>query len=305
MKTLRLRLAVLLAPLMTLAIVLAGCGGDTGKKGGEKGSTSSSDGGNKDKTGSTAKKAIEGKGHGTLKGQVVYDGVPPDTADADKAILAKMEAKDKTHCVTGATPAEKASYEWIVHPQTKGVKNVMVWLAPGDNAYFKLSDGDKKPARDKVLIHQPHCAFIPHVDVAFTHFYDGTKFVPTGQKIAFKNDADTAHNTNYRFTKSSGGTNLLLNPGDELIAEVKRPDEITLSCEIHPWMRAYIRAFDHPFAAVTDENGNYEIKNVPTGVQVQLVVWHEPDVYSEGGTKGKTVTLKDGENTENIKIKAE
>src|SRR5262249_6201170 len=249
------------------------------------------------------KTAIEGKGHGTLKGTVVYDGTPPNMTDADKDMLTKQNAKKE--CLEGASDEDKAAYQWRVNPKNKGVKNVVVWLSPGDNAYFKLSEEDKKPKREKVTIDQPHCAFEPHCEVAFTVYNDGTKFVPTGQKIEFKNSSKgIAHNTNYKMFKG-GGNNVTLQPGDTLVAkEANKPDQISVECNIHTWMRAYIRNFDHPFAAVTDENGNFEIKNVPTGVPVQLVFWHEAGEYGEGGAKGKTVTLKDGDNVENLKTKS-
>ena len=46
---------------------------------------------------------------------------------------------------------------------------------------------------------------------------------------------------------------------------------ITVSCTIHPWMRAWIRVFDHPYYAVTDDNGHFEIKDAPAG-EYRLVV---------------------------------
>jgi hypothetical protein len=305
MKNLRLRLAVLLAPIMTLAIVLAGCGGDK-----DKGGTGSA---NREKTtpeGSTKpggpKTAVEVKSHGTLKGQITYDGTPPNTVSEDKGIEEKMKAKDATHCVQGASDEERASFVWRVNPKNKGVKNVIVWVSPSENAFFKLSDADKKPAKDKVVIRQPHCAFIPHCEVAFTHYTDdGTKFVATGQSIAFKNDAETNHNTDYKGTKTSAGDNILLTPGQELVPkDIKKPDQFTLSCQIHPWMKGYIRDFDHPFAAVTDDDGNFEIKNAPAGVPVHIVIWHEAGEYGSNGREGKAVTLKEGENTENFTIKS-
>jgi hypothetical protein len=306
MKNVQLRLAVLLAPLMTLAIVLAGCGGDKDKGtggGSSRTDKTTGDGGGGDKASGGGSKMVKGTGRGTLKGQVVFDGVPPDTASEDKALQEKMAAKDAAHCVQGASDEEKASYLWHVNPKNKGVKNVIVWLSPGEGNQFELSPEDKKPAKEKVVIRQPHCAFIPHCEVAFTHYKDGTKWAPTGQKVAFKNDAETAHNTNYKGVRTSGN-NLLLKPGQEEFADIRQPDQISLSCEIHPWMKAHIRNFDHPFAAVTDDDGNFEIKNVPTGVPVQLVIWHEAGEYGPNTAKGKTVTLKDGENTENLTIKA-
>jgi hypothetical protein len=297
----RWNLFALLAPALTLAIVLAGCGGGTGKE-----TKTSSDGGGAGdggpKDGGT-KKAVEGKGRGTLKGTVVYDGTPPDMTSANADMVTKQKAKPE--CLVGATDEDKAAFEWHVNAQNKGVKNVIVWLSPGDNSYFKLSDADKKPIQEEVVIDQPHCAFLPHCAVAFTCFYDGSKFAPTGQKIVFKNGSNgIAHNTDYKDSRGSGA-NPLLNAGQKHVGTevMNRPDLIKLSCSVHTWMRAYIRNFDHPFAAVTDENGHYEIKNVPTGVPVQLVIWHEVAEYGENGRKGKTVTLKDGD-VEDFKIKA-
>ena len=55
----------------------------------------------------------------------------------------------------------------------------------------------------------------------------------------------------------------------------------------------------HPFAAVTKEDGVYEIKNAPAGVDVELVYWHEsmskPEVLG-------TINLKDT-TTKDFKIK--
>lgn len=40
---------------------------------------------------------------------------------------------------------------------------------------------------------------------------------------------------------------------------------IRLTCDVHPWMRAYACVVDHPYFAVTDSDGNYTITNVPPG----------------------------------------
>lgn len=42
----------------------------------------------------------------------------------------------------------------------------------------------------------------------------------------------------------------------------------------HPWERAYVAVMDHPFFAVTDEFGRFEIRGLPPGTYT-LVVWHE------------------------------
>jgi hypothetical protein len=49
-------------------------------------------------------------------------------------------------------------------------------------------------------------------------------------------------------------------------------------------MAGYVRIFDHPYYAITDENGNFEIKNAPAG-KFRIVFWHENGV--RGGAKGR------------------
>jgi hypothetical protein len=42
----------------------------------------------------------------------------------------------------------------------------------------------------------------------------------------------------------------------------------------HAWMRAFMLPVDHPFAAVTDELGAFEIPDLPPG-KYSFRVWHE------------------------------
>ena len=41
-----------------------------------------------------------------------------------------------------------------------------------------------------------------------------------------------------------------------------------LACNIHGWMKAYVRVFDHPYYAVTDEDGKFEIKLARVGAAI-------------------------------------
>jgi hypothetical protein len=49
---------------------------------------------------------------------------------------------------------------------------------------------------------------------------------------------------------------------------------VKLTCEIHPWMLAYVFLTDNPYFAVTDVHGEYEIDNVPAG-KYRVRIWHE------------------------------
>src|SRR5262249_41385609 len=65
-------------------------------------------------------------------------------------------------------------------------------------------------------------------------------------------------------------------PGGKLDVKGFKPATaaVSVSCTIHGWMKGYIRVFDHPYFAVTDKDGNFEIKDAPAGTW-NLVVWQE------------------------------
>jgi uncharacterized protein (DUF2141 family) len=49
---------------------------------------------------------------------------------------------------------------------------------------------------------------------------------------------------------------------------------VPVKCNIHPWMRAYIGVVNHPFFAVTGDDGSYSIKGLPPGTYTIEIV-HE------------------------------
>ena len=55
---------------------------------------------------------------------------------------------------------------------------------------------------------------------------------------------------------------------------MEEPEVIKVSCDLHSWMAAYIVVTPHSFFAMTQDNGVFEIKNVPPG-KYTLKLWHE------------------------------
>ncbi len=49
---------------------------------------------------------------------------------------------------------------------------------------------------------------------------------------------------------------------------------VTVLCDVHGWMKAYLRIDPHPFHAVTDALGRFRIEDVPPG-RYTLELWHE------------------------------
>ena len=70
---------------------------------------------------------------------------------------------------------------------------------------------------------------------------------------------------------------------------------VKIECNIHPWMNGWVRVFNHPYFAVTDEHGNFELKNVPAG-QFRVVVWHGSGGFLGGadGRDGQVVIIDAG-----------
>ena len=70
----------------------------------------------------------------------------------------------------------------------------------------------------------------------------------------------------------------------------------SLLCNVHPEMSGYVVVATTPYFAVTDKDGNYEIKNVPAG-KYTLKTWSEDgkpptqtiEVTASGATADLTV----------------
>lgn len=59
-----------------------------------------------------------------------------------------------------------------------------------------------------------------------------------------------------------------------VVRHLREPGIYSIRCDVHPWMRAWIRVDDHPFHAATDGEGRFRILGLPPGT-FTVVVWHE------------------------------
>ncbi len=53
----------------------------------------------------------------------------------------------------------------------------------------------------------------------------------------------------------------------------RRGDVIQLSCDAHNWMLGWIYTIDHPYFAVVDANGHFQIDDIPPGTYT-VKAWH-------------------------------
>jgi hypothetical protein len=287
----------MIVPALLVLTAAPGCGkkdGGGGKKGGEvvSGKKSAPEDKKGGETASGSSGALKAKLDAVVKGQVTYDGDPP----AVSPIAAMSTHKDKDVCLMGKD-FEKSEQQWIVNKSNNGVANVVISLEPPAGSYFNLREEDKKPK--DVTVDQPHCAFIPHVVALFPVYLDGDKKVPTGQKLIVHNSAPVQHNTKVVGSATANPQRSLNVPPNATkefpIKWQKNP--IDIGCDFHPWMNAKALTFDNPYHAVTDLDGKYTIENVPSGVELTVVVWHEVP-----GRKTDKQTFKTGDNTYNAKV---
>ena len=121
--------------------------------------------------------------------------------------------------------------------------------------------------------------------------------ITTGTTVDFPNNDRVYHNV---FSLSKARTFDLgrYAAGRSRAVRFDRPGIVRVFCDIHSHMSAWVLVFNHPYFAVTNDDGAYVIRNVPAGTY-SLAVWHETlplerrriDVPRGGGTVQTDFTL--------------
>jgi plastocyanin len=141
----------------------------------------------------------------------------------------------------------------------KSAENIAVYI---DVIADKKFDGPQ----EHVVIDQRKMAFIPHL-VA----------VQQGTTVDFLNSDPVGHNVYW--PSISGNKKLSHNLGTWPKGE-KKPFQFndlgvaSLLCNVHPEMSGYVVVVPTPYFAVTDKDGNFEIKGIPAG-KYTLKTWSE------------------------------
>ncbi len=110
--------------------------------------------------------------------------------------------------------------------------------------------------------------------------------IRVGQEVSMRNGDPFIHNVRSLSSKNRP-LNIAQPAGtpDRLKVFKEQEGPITIKCDFHPWMTAHFFVMDHPFFAVTGEEGNFSIKGLPAG-EYTLGAWHE-----KFGDKELTVTV--------------
>ena len=122
-------------------------------------------------------------------------------------------------------------------------------------------------------------------------FFRRTNAVPVGSTLEIRNTDPILHNTHVRKDTRMGSTliNVSQPVGTKAILKpLSVPGLFDTRCDAHPFMVGSIHVFEHPYFAVTNETGSFEISKVPPGTY-QLHIWHE-----RLGVREKTIKVLDG-----------
>lgn len=188
-----------------------------------------------------------------LTGRAVYDGTPPKPKPIDMKLSPDCAAQH-------AAPVYEET--WVVGANNE-LKNVVVYVKEGAKLNAPIP-------KNPVVLEQKGCVYTPHVVT-----------VMVGQQFNASNGDPTLHNVHgvgkqngeFNFSQPQKGQTDPI-PGNKAV------ETYMIKCDVHGWMKAWVVVLDHPFAAVTDDKGEFTIKGLKPG-DYKLVAWHEPALTQE------------------------
>lgn len=141
---------------------------------------------------------------------------------------------------------------------------------------------------DTIVIEQKAMKFHPFVTA-----------LRRGTIVRFPNNDRVAHHV-YSFSPAKVFELPLYKGEPPILVEFDVAGPVTLGCNIHDWMVAYIYVVDTPHFGTTDAKGRLRLTDVPIGVY-GLEVWH-PGLKGSLKSTRRTVDVADGANAAEFKI---
>ena len=188
-----------------------------------------------------------------LKGRFTFAGAAPQ----GKPLVVD---KDTEVCSMGGMKLIDRSL--LVDPSTKGLANVVVFAR-------KTSRVKTAAAETPLVFDQKNCEFLLPVFAA-----------RVGQPVDVHNSDPIGHNTNI----AGSSFNQLVPAGQGTAykpdAETGMPTMVT--CNIHPWMKAYAVFRKDGYVAVSAADGSFTISDLPAGETIEFQVWHERSTGPNG-----------------------
>ncbi len=197
---------------------------------------------------------------GTVSGKINFSGAKP----AATKLMMNADAR----CVK-MHAGKNVMSELIFVNANNTLQNVFVYVKKG-------LEGKKFPLpSEKRKLDQKGCMYNPHIFG-----------VMTNQPIEITNSDATLHNI-HALPKNSKQFNIAQPKQNMKMTQKFDKSEVMvkIKCEVHNWMASYVGVLDHPFYGVSNNQGNFTIKDLPAGTY-ELEAWHE-----KFGTQTMSVTI--------------
>ena len=206
---------------------------------------------------------------GTISGTALFEGTPPIM----KAIKIDSDPVCALHHPDGLTK-EPA----VVGPDG-GLKNVFAYVKSGEELDAMIENGEITTPTNPVVLDQNGCHYNPHVFG-----------IMVGQPLEIKNSDQTLHNIHAMPKEGAFNIGMPGKPEPWSVTKSFKAKEVMapIKCDVHSWMSAFAGVLDHPYFSVTNEQGQFEIKDLPPGDYV-VEAWHE-----KLGTSEQNVTVSEG-----------
>jgi len=188
---------------------------------------------------------------GDIQGKITFDGKAPKMKslrmDADPVCVANNEVAPRK--------------EWLILDENNGLKNVLVFVK--ESPSNSLSS-DYSPPETPAVIDQNGCVYIPHV-----------LGVMVGQDLDILNSDGTLHNIHALPKVNKEFNKAMPRSKKQMTVQFDKSEKpFKVKCDVHPWMGAFIGVFDHPYFAVTGDDGSYVISGLEPGDYI-IEAWHE------------------------------
>jgi hypothetical protein len=197
--------------------------------------------------GQTNYQVVAGQDGGMIRGTVKWQGALPH-------LVASEINKDQRVC--DPQDQKRRDLERLQVGADGGVANTVVFLR--NITHGKAMD---LPASRRFL-NQKNCRYEPHILLVPVQ---GTLDVKSSDSVLHTVHMSGSADYNLPFTAA----------GQEITRPMNRDGIVSLRCNAgHVWMNGEMIVARHPYYAVTDENGTFELTNVPPG-DYEIVAWHE------------------------------
>jgi plastocyanin len=188
-------------------------------------------------------KARAAVARGQVRGAARFEGAPP-------AMPVPAERAGAPFCKGKPVPLE----EIVV--QEGMLRDVLVQLKG------VALRGAAAPPRERAVVRQVDCMYRPRVTG-----------VVAGEELQIDNGDPTLHNVHSYQDRATLWNLAQAKGGAPIVRAMDTLGVAQLRCDVHPWMKAFVVVTDHPFFAVTGDDGRFSIDHVPAG-RYAIEAWH-------------------------------